>query len=235
MSKLRFKKFYDDVYEATVYCLYRQDYELTRKWANRNFIEPMGQEDGNFDDWFDTEGSAGWAYKIKDKKYKGRVFFLWFPEKIRTGVLVHEVFHMVDHIFSHRGVFTYPNENNEHFAYYIDFWARKIVNYCYECDNKNMEKKYKQTKKEYSRQYRKDNPQKVAAYNKATVAERSSRNKARASVISRVGKAAVQGMDIHHKNSNPLSNNSSNLAIAKRHHSNEGAGKGNQNARGKHK
>jgi hypothetical protein len=92
-------------------------------------------------------------------------------------------------------------------------------------------KKYKETKKEYSRKYREEHPDKVAAYNKATVAERASRNKARAEVADKLGKAAIRGKDVHHKDSNPLNNSGKNLAVKKAHH--EGGVKGNKNARKK--
>lgn len=97
-----------------------------------------------------------------------------------------------------------------------------------------MTKKYKETKKEYSRKYRKEHPEKVSEYNKKTVKERAARNKARKLAAKKYGKGAISGKDIHHKDSNPRNNSSKNLGIAKKHHEG-GAGEGNQNARKKRK
>lgn len=88
----------------------------------------------------------------------------------------------------------------------------------------------KRAKAAYSRKYRKENPGKVLAYNRKTVKERASRNKARAEVEKKVGKKAIQGKEIHHVDSNPMNNSKKNLAVAKKGHGG-GTGGPNQNAR----
>ena len=92
--------------------------------------------------------------------------------------------------------------------------------------SKNAEKKAKAA---YTRRYRKENPEKVLAYNRKTVKERASRNKARAKVAKKVGKSKLKGKEIDHKDGNPRNNASSNLRIKKKGHG--GGKKGNQNAR----
>lgn len=42
---------------------------------------------------------------------------------------------------------------------------------------------------------------------------RSSRNKARKSVVKRRGKSAVKGKDVHHRDGNPRNNSTRNLAV----------------------
>lgn len=93
------------------------------------------------------------------------------------------------------------------------------------------DKKYKQTKKEYSRKYRKENPEKITEYNRKTVKERASRNKARAEMEKIHGKAALKNKSIDHVDTNPLNNSKSNLKIRKKHHSNPETLKGNKNAK----
>ena len=88
----------------------------------------------------------------------------------------------------------------------------------------------RKAKAKYSREYRKKKPGKVLAYNRKTIAQRSSRNKARAK-LKKAG-VSVAGRDVHHVNSNPSDNSKSNLRVAKAHHEG-GAPKGNKNARKK--
>lgn len=89
----------------------------------------------------------------------------------------------------------------------------------------------KKAKAAYSRRYRKTARGKAQtrAYNKKTVKERASRNKARAELASKLGKKAIEGKDVHHKDGNPENNNSTNLKVAKKHH--EGGVFGNKNAK----
>ncbi len=133
---IKFKKIRDDVYRADVYIFYRQDRDKSIKFLNKNFFDLMGNEGQGFDIAFQTEGAMAYAYKMIDKTWKSKVYLLWLPEEIKTGTLIHEVFHLVDFILNHKGVHTFDTnqDNNEHFAYYLDFWARKVVDYCYEFD-----------------------------------------------------------------------------------------------------
>lgn len=87
----------------------------------------------------------------------------------------------------------------------------------------------KRAKAAYSRKYRKENPGKVLAYNRKTVKERASRNKARAKVAKRVGKSNLKGKEIHHADFNPKNNSGKNLKIAKKGHGGGTKGK-NRNA-----
>ncbi len=93
----------------------------------------------------------------------------------------------------------------------------------------------KLAKAAYSRRYRKSSSgrAKTKAYSSRTIDERSSRNKARAKMVAKYGKARLKGHDVHHVNSNPKVNKMSNLRIAKAHH--EGGVSGNSNAKGKHR
>jgi hypothetical protein len=93
----------------------------------------------------------------------------------------------------------------------------------------------KRAKAAYSRRYRKSARGKAItrAYNRRTIDERASRNKARALMVKKHGKAKLRGKEIHHKSSNPKNNTAKNLAIAKKGHG--GGVKNNQNARKKRK
>jgi hypothetical protein len=135
MDRLKVRTLFDEVYKATVHVIYKQDRGKTIQWLKRRFKEPMGGL-GNFDDWFEGEGGCAHAFKYLSPELKEKHFFVWLPLEITTGTLVHECFHLCDMILDSRGVLTYPNDNNEHFAYYIDYWTRKIVNYCYKFDGK---------------------------------------------------------------------------------------------------
>lgn len=88
----------------------------------------------------------------------------------------------------------------------------------------------KKAKAEYSRKYRREHPEKVLAYNRRTVQERASRNKARAELAKRLGKSKLEGKEVHHKDSNPKNNSSKNLSVAKSGHGG-GTDGPNQNAR----
>jgi len=91
----------------------------------------------------------------------------------------------------------------------------------------------KRAKAAYSRRYRREHAAKVRAYNRKTVKERANRNKARAEMIKRYGKARLRGKDVHHISGSARNNSKKNLAIVKAHHS--GGAPGNQNARKKRK
>lgn len=88
----------------------------------------------------------------------------------------------------------------------------------------------KKAKAAFSRKYRASSKgaAKVLEYNRKTIKERSSRNKARA-LLAKKG-VALKGKDVHHVSSNPMNNAVDNLKIAKAHHEG-GAPKGNKNAR----
>ena len=96
-----------------------------------------------------------------------------------------------------------------------------------------LKKLYKTTKRLYSREYRKEHPEKIKEYNRKTVKQRAARNKARQEAEDMYGASAIKNKDIHHADSNPTNNSRSNLKIRKRHH--EGGVKGNKNAAGKHR
>jgi hypothetical protein len=85
----------------------------------------------------------------------------------------------------------------------------------------------RKAKAEYQRRYRKssEGSKKVEEYNKATVADRSSRNKARRIV-------GARGGEVHHKDGNPRNNSRSNLVVAKSGHGG-GTGGPNRNAAGR--
>lgn len=85
----------------------------------------------------------------------------------------------------------------------------------------------RKAKAAYSRRYRKEHPEKVLAYNRRTIEERSARNKARRKLVE--AGVSVRGKDVHHKNGNPEDNSKGNLVATVRHH--EGGAPGNQNAR----
>ena len=64
------------------------------------------------------------------------------------------------------------------------------------------------TKRNYKREYEQ--------YGSKTIAERSSRNKARRIAKKKYGASKIAGKDIHHKNGNPKDNRKSNLTIRSR-------------------
>lgn len=77
-------------------------------------------------------------------------------------------------------------------------------------------KKYKTTKKLYSREYRKKNKKKIREYGRKTSKEIVARAKARRE-LKKKG-VELKGKEVHHKDGNPLNNSRKNLAIAKKHH-----------------
>jgi len=66
--------------------------------------------------------------------------------------------------------------------------------------------------RKYSREYRKEKPEKVNEYLKKTVKERANRNKAR------VIMNAPKGTEVHHISGSAKNNAKSNLRIVKKHH-----------------
>jgi hypothetical protein len=46
------------------------------------------------------------------------------------------------------------------------------------------------------------------------LANRTSRNKARRKMVKKVGKSAVKGKDVHHKDGNPKNNSKGNLSVS---------------------
>ncbi len=76
----------------------------------------------------------------------------------------------------------------------------------------------RKAKAAYSRKYRKENPGKVLAYNRRTIKQRASRNKARKIMARKYGKSAIKGKEIHHKSGNALNNSVGNLKIARKGH-----------------
>lgn len=67
-----------------------------------------------------------------------------------------------------------------------------------------MAKKYK---RDYALEYQRDHSDEEA------ITRRAARNKARRLKAARVGKAALQGKEIDHKDFNPMNNHPSNLRI----------------------
>lgn len=63
-----------------------------------------------------------------------------------------------------------------------------------------------------ARNYKKE----YAYYGSKTIADRSSRNKARRKAKKIYGEKALKGKDVHHKNGNPRDNSRSNLRIRNR-------------------
>jgi len=76
----------------------------------------------------------------------------------------------------------------------------------------------RKAKAEYTKRYRKEHPDKVLAYNRRTIKQRASRNKARKIMARKYGKSAIKGKEIHHKSGNALSNSVGNLKIARKGH-----------------
>ena len=64
------------------------------------------------------------------------------------------------------------------------------------------------TKRNYEREY--------SLYGSKTIADRSSRNKARRIAKKKYGAKKLRGKDVHHKNGNPKDNSKSNLTIRSR-------------------
>jgi hypothetical protein len=63
-----------------------------------------------------------------------------------------------------------------------------------------------------ARDYRREYEQ----YGSKTIADRSSRNKARRAAKKKYGASKIAGKDVHHKNGNPRDNRLSNLTIRSR-------------------
>lgn len=63
-------------------------------------------------------------------------------------------------------------------------------------------------KRNYAREYEQ--------YGSKTIADRSSRNKARRVAKRKFGASRIKGKDVHHKNGNPRDNRESNLTIRSR-------------------
>lgn len=70
-------------------------------------------------------GHQGFVCEIKTRG-GGKLFTIWFDAKdFGTGLLAHEVFHLVCAILRDRGV-SLDNSSEEAFAHYLGFWSREI-------------------------------------------------------------------------------------------------------------
>lgn len=139
---MKYKEFYDDVYHAHVWIIYKQDADEIKEYLNKHLHDHLGDEGRSFDR-FESYGSVTYGYRLVDKTWREKVFIIHIPDQLTTGVLVHECFHLADFILDHAGVSTFPTsqDNNEHFAYYLEYITRNIQSYCDEYDRKLKKKK----------------------------------------------------------------------------------------------
>lgn len=114
---MKFKEFYDEVYLTTLYfcwdCSYKEHKNIISK--KKKLIVHWQKP---------TEHLCAETYKLVEEN-KHPIYVIWIESKKDFHTLSHEVTHIVFKVLSDRGV-TVGVENQESFAYYHDFWLRKL-------------------------------------------------------------------------------------------------------------
>ena len=86
--------------------------------------------------------------------------------------------------------------------------------------NAALQRKWRKTKK--GKAY-------MRAYNKKTVGDRVKRNKAHREMTKKLGKKAMAGKSVHHKDGKPSNGGAKNLKVAKRYHGRRSKKEGGKN------
>jgi hypothetical protein len=114
------KRIFDPVYRQEILFINDCSYKRANKILQRNGFLPM--ESGP-----DIDGMFGKTDKShnKDVQITGTVYFVYIKKKDGLFTLIHEISHLVISIFQDRGV-EVGEDNTEPFAYYQEFWFRKL-------------------------------------------------------------------------------------------------------------
>lgn len=121
------KELIDALYHAEAW-LY---WDCTSKEMERDINKRMGEEE-HLDFTFDS-CAAGVTHVEERKDSDGTLvrmtYIVWFSKMNRVQKLyslVHEADHLVSRIFHHRGIRIVPIECEEHHAYYLESWFKRI-------------------------------------------------------------------------------------------------------------
>ena len=108
---MRYKHFYEPVYQASVHYVYDCGHEE----ANKKFKRIFGI------DGHSTEKHGGQCVEAINKSGNTEQFI--YTRKKDFYTLLHEIVHMVHHILTRRNV-PITETDSEAYAYYIEYWAR---------------------------------------------------------------------------------------------------------------
>lgn len=111
---MKIKEIYEPVYRATVGLLICPASEFSKHTKKLN-IEGIEAE----------STTAGAIYPLVDGD-GCKTWLVWFAKKPGLNTIVHEAWHLVDHILASRGVDYDTKGSNEAFAYYQEWWFDKI-------------------------------------------------------------------------------------------------------------
>lgn len=111
---MKIKEIYEPVYRATIGLLICPASEF-KKHTKRLNIEGVEAE----------KTTAGAVYPLVDAD-GCKTWLVWFAKKPSLNDIVHESWHLVDHILESRGVDYSAKGSNEVFAYYQEYWFDKI-------------------------------------------------------------------------------------------------------------
>lgn len=114
MLPMKIKTFYEPVFRVEVGILICPASEFDKHTKRLN-IEGIGT----------SHTTAGAVYPLVDSK-GCKSWLVWFAKKPTFNDIVHESWHLTDHILESRGVEYQAKGANETFAYYQEFWADKI-------------------------------------------------------------------------------------------------------------
>ena len=111
---MKIKEFYEPVFRATVGMLICPASEFKKHTKKLN-IEGIDTSNSTAGAVYPLEDADGW-----------KTWLVWFAKKPSLNDIVHESWHLTDHILASRGVDYSANGSNETFAYYQEYWFDKI-------------------------------------------------------------------------------------------------------------
>jgi len=122
---LKRKELIDSLYHAEVW-LY---WDCEAKEVKRDFSRRLGENDIDFT--FDgmMAGVSSLELRNKEGKLNRMIYVMWFSKVNRVDklyALVHECDHLVNRIFLHRGITVTFMDCEEHHAYYLEAWFKRV-------------------------------------------------------------------------------------------------------------
>lgn len=113
-----YKKILIPIYKAPLYFVWDCSSDDFVKTARDKFYIDLDK--GNY-------YGAGFSTEFLDSK-NNAVYILWVSDSRDVGLVAHEIFHLVCFIMDRRGI-SYSQENDEPFAYLIEYVTNRFLSY----------------------------------------------------------------------------------------------------------
>jgi hypothetical protein len=108
---MKHKKFYDELYKSVVYAVYGTADEC-EKWVKKKFNQELN---------IDRFWQASCVELLENEGY-----VVWLEDNKNFYALLHECVHLTGRILKNMDVNKDLIKNDEHIAYYLEFWFRKL-------------------------------------------------------------------------------------------------------------